>query len=234
MRSVKPRGSCLEPQTFVREERRQLVERRTTPRDLRVESVDVLDAQQRVVLLRVLRRTDQSGHLVAATQAEAADLRHRDVHVLFGRQVALRAQEAVAVRKDVEHALAVEEPFVLRAPRQDRVDHLRLRQLLGLVDLHLLGELHQVAEVHLLELDCAAARRSTVTSISPSSSSSFGSRGRRVSDAARRRRRGAVPVHGRVRDEEAHRVHSCYAEILLRLLPVSRGIARDRDRSAGA
>ena len=64
---------------------------------LRVEAVDGLDPEQAVVLLGVLRLAHLAGDVVAGAQAEAADLRLRDVDVVRAGEQALAAQEAEAV-----------------------------------------------------------------------------------------------------------------------------------------
>ena len=88
-------------------ERRQVVEQDLVPRRLGRLEVDRLDPQQREVALALLGRPDLAADRVAGAQVEAPDLRRRDVDVVGARQVVLvrRAQEAVAVGQDLEHAL---------------------------------------------------------------------------------------------------------------------------------
>ncbi len=74
--------------------------------DLRVDAVDVVDLEQRVVLLVVLGLAHLAVDLVAAAQTEAADLRQSHVDVLVALREAAGAQEAEAVGQHVEDAAA--------------------------------------------------------------------------------------------------------------------------------
>src|SRR6185437_308286 len=69
--------------------------------------VDGLDLGQGEVLLALVRRADLARAGVAGAQIEAADLRGRDVDVVGAGKIVVvgRAQEAVAVGEDFEHAL---------------------------------------------------------------------------------------------------------------------------------
>src|SRR5205085_2704019 len=71
---------------------------------LRIHPVDVVDAEQRHVLLVVLGMADRPGHGVALAQREPPDLRQRDVDVGLARQVAGGPQESVALGEHVEEA----------------------------------------------------------------------------------------------------------------------------------
>ena len=76
----------LEVDHLVREDRGQVLEVRALLRGLRVEAVDVLDAEEPVVLLAVLRRAHLAAHVVASAQAEAPDLRLAYVDVVAAGQ----------------------------------------------------------------------------------------------------------------------------------------------------
>ena len=73
-----------------REDRRQRVEVRAAACGFRVDAVDGFDPQQAEELLVVLGRAHLAGDAVAGAQAEAANLRLRDVDVVVARQEPLR------------------------------------------------------------------------------------------------------------------------------------------------
>ena len=94
----------LEAQTLLGEQRRELLEHGALARGVRVHAVDAVDLEQCVVLLVVLGLADLAGDLVAAAQAEAADLAEADVDVAVALGEAARAQEPEAVRENVQDA----------------------------------------------------------------------------------------------------------------------------------
>src|SRR5207302_3121730 len=65
-------------------------------------AVDLVDAHQRLVLLALLGPAHGADDLVAPAELRPAHLGQGDVHVLLSGQVAARAEEAVALRQDVE------------------------------------------------------------------------------------------------------------------------------------
>ncbi len=88
----------------VGEDGRQVLEVRAILGDLGVHPVDRFDAEQAVVLLAVLGWPDLARDVVAGAQAEAADLRLGDVHVIGAREHRLAAEEAVSVVDDLQDA----------------------------------------------------------------------------------------------------------------------------------
>ncbi len=96
-------------------ERRQVVEVDLVARFLRVLEIDGVDLEQREIPLAVLRRADLPVDGVAGAQAEAADLRGRDVDVVRAGQVIRfrRAQEAEAVGQDFDDAFADDVDFLV-------------------------------------------------------------------------------------------------------------------------
>ena len=70
--------------------------------------VDFVHADQREILLALLRRTDRSVHGVTGLESEKFDLRRRNVDVVGRVQVVVvrRTQESVTVGHDLQHALA--------------------------------------------------------------------------------------------------------------------------------
>src|SRR4051812_30672000 len=94
-------GLGLQPQPLLRVQRGELGELRPVPGLLRLEAVDGVEPDQRVVLVLALtlaRLPDGTGDGVAAAQAVAAHLRERDVDVVRTGQVARRADEGVVVQ----------------------------------------------------------------------------------------------------------------------------------------
>ncbi len=116
--------------------------------------VDRLHLQQREVALAFLGRADLSFDGIACAQAEAPDLRRRDVDVVRTREVVLvrSAQEAEAVLQDLEHALGEDLAAVLGLGLQDREDQVLLAQPRRVLDVHRLGELGQLRHRLLLQL----------------------------------------------------------------------------------
>ena len=153
-------GIGLDLDAPVGEDRRQALELRPALRLLRVDAVDRLDAQQAVVLLRVLRLPHLPGDVVAAAQAEAPDLRLRDVDVVRARDQSVAAQEAEAVVEDRQHAAGEDVAVALRLPLEDAEDQLRRLHRRCVVDAALRREVDQVFALAALELrDVEAGRR---------------------------------------------------------------------------
>ena len=97
----------LKLQFFVREYRRQGFEVRTPARLLGVGEVHVFDAEQRFVVLLVLRRADDAPDDVAVAKAETSYLRGRDVDVVAARQKPRRTKESVALGHALECSAVV-------------------------------------------------------------------------------------------------------------------------------
>ena len=127
-------GRRLEAQPLLRVQRRELAELDAVARLLGVGTVDALDLDERVELLRLLalaRLAYDTGDGVALAQAVALAHLQRDVDVVVAGQVAARAHEGVAV-EDVE------------APRQG-VAEVQLAAQQGLV----VGQQHAGARIDL-------------------------------------------------------------------------------------
>ena len=136
-------------------ERRQVVEEDLVARFLGRLEVDGVDLDQREVPLAFLGRADLAGDGVAGAQVEAADLRGRDVDVVRTRQVVVlgRAQEAEAVRQAFQHAFGEDQAALLGLGLQDLEDQLLLAQAGGAGDVHVLGDLVELLDAHVLQLD---------------------------------------------------------------------------------
>ena len=150
-----PARSGLERELLLRVERRQVVEQDLVTGRLGRLEVDRLDLQQREVALALLRRADLAADRVARAEVEAADLRRRHVDVVGPGEVVLvrRAQEPVALRHDLEHALREDLAVALGLGLQDREQEVLLAHARRVLDLELLRELRQV--LHALALQVA-------------------------------------------------------------------------------
>ena len=113
-------GRVLEAQLLVGEQRREVLEPGPPLGRLGVATVDGVDLEQRRVLLVATGRPAEPGDVVALAQPVLAGELDRDVGVVAARQVALDAQEAVALVAHVE---------VARRPRPARCSARVLRPL---------------------------------------------------------------------------------------------------------
>ena len=104
----------LHLQPLVGIERRQVVEVDLVARLVRVFEIDRVDLEQREIALAFFRRADMAFDGVAGAQAEAADLRGRDVDVVGARQIIRfrRAQKAEAVGQHFDDAFADDVDFL--------------------------------------------------------------------------------------------------------------------------
>ncbi len=146
-------GFELEPLVGI--ERRQVVEEDLVARFLGRLEVDGVDLDEREVALAFLGRADLAGDGVAGAQIEAADLRGRDVDVVGAGQIVVlgRAQEAEAVGQAFEHAFGEDQAALFGLRLQDLEDQLLLAQAGGAGDAHVLGDLVELLDAHVLQLD---------------------------------------------------------------------------------
>ena len=154
----------LELQPAIGIERRQVVEMDLVADLLGVLEVDRVDLQQREIALALLGAADQAFDRVAGAQAEAADLRGRDVDVVgAGEVVGIgRAQEAEAVLQHLDDAFADDLDVARRELLEDREHQLLLAQGGGVLDLVFLGEDKERRRrlvLQLRELDLLGVRR---------------------------------------------------------------------------
>src|SRR3954466_304360 len=93
---------------LLRIKRRQIVEKDLVARFIGRFKVDRLDLYQREIFFAFVRRADVAADRVAGLEVELADLRWRDVNVVWaGKIVVIRgAEEAIAIRKDLEDAFS--------------------------------------------------------------------------------------------------------------------------------
>jgi hypothetical protein len=126
----------------VGEHRREQIELRTLAVLLRRLALDRVDTRQGEIPLLLARLADRPVNGVALAQVEPPHLRRRNVQILRAGDVVEpgRAQEAVALRRQVEHAAAVGRAVLQRIAADDLADQLVLAQRLRVVDLVLLGD----------------------------------------------------------------------------------------------
>ena len=132
----------LELQALVGIERRQVVEMDLVPDLLGILEIDRVDLEQGEIALAFLRAADQALDRVAGAQAEAADLRGRDVDVVRAGEVVGvgRAQEAEAVLQHLDDAFADDLDLAARQLLEDGEHQLLLAHDRGVLDLMLFGE----------------------------------------------------------------------------------------------
>ena len=98
---------------LLRIKRRQVVEENLVARLFRRLKIDGLDLDQRKVLFAFMRRPHIAADGVAGFQVELANLRGRNVNIVRAGQIVVvrRAQKAVAVGQDFQHALGEDVAF---------------------------------------------------------------------------------------------------------------------------
>ena len=132
-------------------DRGQGVEVRPAPGGLRIDPVDRVDAHEAPVLLAVLGRARDARDPVAGAQPEAPDVAGADVDVIGAGHEAAPAHEAVAVIDDVEDAGHVLLAATLGLALHDALDELVLGQTVGVGDLQITADAHQLVDVLAVE-----------------------------------------------------------------------------------
>ena len=130
-------------------ERREVVEENLVAGLLGRLEVDGLDLDQREVLLSLVRRADVAADGVAGLEVELADLRGRDIDVVRAGQVVIvgRAEEAVAVGEDFEHAFGKDVALFFALGLEDLEDEVLLAEAGGSGDVEAAGELGQFRNI---------------------------------------------------------------------------------------
>jgi hypothetical protein len=144
---------ALEPHLLLGEQRRQVLEHHLVLVLLGRAAVDLVELGQRKVALAVLGRAHLAFDHVAGVQVEAAHLAGRDVDVVGAGGVAgvRAAQEAEAVRQDLQHAVG-EDLFAGAGALLDDGEHqLLLAHAAGVFDLKIFGLLEDFRHVKCLE-----------------------------------------------------------------------------------
>ena len=183
----------FEHEPFLRIERRQVLEEQLLAGLVRSLEVDRLDLDEGKVPLALFRRTDLARHGVAGLQIELPDLRRRDVDVVGPRQVVVvgRAQEPEPVGQHLEHAFREDEAALLGLRLEDLEDQLLLAHARRAGDGHVLGDLGELLDAHVLQIgDVEPARLRGLRRLGRASGAGAGSRclggGAGVGSGARR------------------------------------------------
>ena len=146
--------SCLEDETLVGEQRREIVEVRLVLRLLRILCIDRFHLEQREETLLLLRRTNLASDQIAGLKIEATNLRWGDVNILRAGQVieALRTKEPESFRKNFKDAFRKQDATALRVLLQNVEDDLMLAHGAEILDGHVFGHLIQLRHRHRLQL----------------------------------------------------------------------------------
>ena len=139
----------LQLHTFLRIERRQVVEQNLVARLVRRFEVDGFNLDQREILLALVRRTNLAADGVAGLEVELANLRRRNVNVVGAGQIVVvgRAQEAVAVGQDFEHAFGKDVAFFFALGLKNFEDQVLLAQSAGAGQIQGSGDLGQLGNI---------------------------------------------------------------------------------------
>src|SRR5207247_5017779 len=122
-------------------------------RDLGIHSVDRLDAEQREVLLVVLRRTRLTGDEVAGAEPETAYLARTDVDVVGRGEEGAATEEPEAVLDDLEDPLGEDVALRFGLRLQDTRDDVLLVHVGGDVgDAELLRDAEEILRLRLGQL----------------------------------------------------------------------------------
>ncbi len=145
----------------VREERREVLEMDRAPRlgrRLAVHCVDAAEGEETLLLFRIAHR---SFNVIAGAQRKAPHLRRRGVDILGALQVVAlgRAQEAVAVRQDFQHAAGDHGAAATQVAADDFKDDLVLAQRTGVFSIDVGQQLQQVGDLFFLQIGQVQVRQ---------------------------------------------------------------------------
>ncbi len=143
--------AVLHMEALVGVDRREVAEAHAVAALLDGRSVDGRDLLDGGVLLVLARRARLAGHHIALAQAVAADGGEAHVAVRLAGQVALRAQEPVAVGQDVEDARHLDEALGLDAGFEHGLHQLGLLEARH-VEVELGGLLAQLGHLELRQI----------------------------------------------------------------------------------
>ena len=143
--------AVLHDEAFVRVDRREVAEAHAAAQLLDGRAVDGRDLLDGGVLLVLARRARLTGHEIALAQAVAADGGKTHVAIRLAGQVALRAEEAVAVGQDVQDAGHLDEALGLDTGFEHGLHQLGLLEARH-VEVELGGLLAQLGHLELRQL----------------------------------------------------------------------------------
>ena len=111
----------------------EVVEENLVARLLGRLEVDGLDLDQGKILLALVRRANVAADRVAGLEVEFANLRRRDVNIVGAGQIVVvgRAQEAVAVGQNLQHALGKDVAFFFALRLKDLEDQILFAKAAG-------------------------------------------------------------------------------------------------------
>ena len=143
----------LQLDAFLRIERRQVVEEDLVARFFGRLEVDGFDLDQGKIFFAFVGRTHLAADGVAGLQVEFADLRGRDVNVVGAGEIVVigRAQKAVAVGQDFQHALGEDVAFFFALRLENLEDQVLLAQTAGAGQIQRSGDLGQLGNVLFFE-----------------------------------------------------------------------------------
>ncbi|MNZ35056.1 hypothetical protein D3C78_524460 [compost metagenome] len=138
---------------LVGEQRSEVLEQDLVLRVFRAIEVDRVDLQQREVALALFRRSNLADDGVAGAQVEAADLAGRDVDVVRAGQIGRvgGTQEAEAILKNLQHAIARDFLAAFRVLLQQREDDVLFARTSHVFQAHGIGHFQQFGNRLLLE-----------------------------------------------------------------------------------
>ncbi len=122
--------------------------------------IDGVDFDQGKIAFALLGGANLAGDGVAGAQVEAANLRGRDVDVVGAWQIVVlgSAEEAEAVGQAFEHAFGEDQTALFGLGLEDLEDQLLLAQAGRSGDSHVLGDLVELLNAHILEFDQVQSR----------------------------------------------------------------------------
>ena len=143
----------LQLDAFLGIERGQVVEENLVARLLGRLEVDGLDLDQGEVLFALVGRTHVAADGVAGLEVEFANLRGGDVDVVGAGQIVVirRAQEAVAVGQNLQHALGKDVAFLFALRLEDLEDQVLLAKAAGARNLQGARDAGQFRDVFFFE-----------------------------------------------------------------------------------
>ena len=116
--------------------RRQVIEKDLVAGLFRRLEVDRLDLDQREVFFAFMRRADVAADGVAGLEVELADLRGRNINIVWAGQIVIirRAKKAVAVGQNFQHALGEDVALFFALRLENLEDQVLLAEAAGAGD----------------------------------------------------------------------------------------------------
>src|SRR5437870_1287892 len=130
-----------------------IVEENLVARLIRGLEVDRFNLDQREVLFTFVRRADLAANCVASLEVEFANLGGRDVDIVGAGQIVVvgRAEKAIAVGQNFQHAFGKNVGFFFALRLEDLEDQILLAQTAGPGQIQRSGDLGQLGYVFFFE-----------------------------------------------------------------------------------